>query len=42
MAVYIAADHVVWDNQAGIFTNKDAVDRQASAKILSSLSPLAA
>ena len=27
MAVYFAADHVVWANQAGIYTNKDAVDR---------------
>ena len=27
MAVYFAADHVVWAGQAGIYTNKEALDR---------------
>ncbi len=29
MAVYFGADHVVWASQAGIFTNKQAVERCA-------------
>lgn len=29
MAVYFAADHVVWANQAGIYNNKESVDRCA-------------
>ena len=27
MAIYFAADHVVWAGQAGIYTNKEALDR---------------
>ena len=29
MAIYFAADHVVWAGQAGVYTNKEALDRCA-------------
>ena len=29
MAVYFAADHVVWAGQAGIYTNKESLERCA-------------
>ena len=29
MAIYFAADHVVWAGQAGIYTNKESLDRCA-------------
>ena len=29
MAVYFGADHVVWASQAGLYTNKQAVERCA-------------
>lgn len=35
MAIYFAADHVVWANQAGIYTNKAAVDRWQKASLWS-------
>ena len=28
MAIYFGADHVVWASQAGIYTNKEVIDRQ--------------
>ena len=30
MAVYFGADHVVWASQAGLYTNKQAVERCAA------------
>lgn len=30
MAVYFGADHVVWASQAGLYTNKQAIERCAS------------
>ena len=31
MAVYFGADHVVWASQAGVYTNKQAVERCAAS-----------
>ena len=37
MAVYFAADHVVWANQAGIYTNKESVDRCGAHRVVHAL-----
>ena len=34
MAVYFGADHVVWASQAGLYTNKQAIERCALTSTL--------
>lgn len=34
MAVYFGADHVVWASQAGLYTNKQAIERCALTSIM--------
>ena len=34
MAVYFGADHVVWASQAGLYTNKQAIERYALTSII--------
>lgn len=34
MAVYFGADHVVWASQAGLYTNKQAIERCALTSVI--------